>query len=192
MMKEVDSKEKSSMVRKLTDELDKVCDELASIEVRQVEKYEVLVDNFENRITEFKVAAIEMQGGFFRAVEKMEEDFATNMKSVAVDLIERLAREELAEDYLDDDAMGLVQDREACMVVISSSHDLHIGKILKREDEARAIETRKSQELVNNYNSFERKRNRDHILQIHEFSATSRQQLNSFISTEDDEGDEDN
>jgi hypothetical protein len=122
----------------------------------------------------------------------MEEDFATNMKSVAVDLIERLAREELAEDYLDDDAMGLVQDREACMVVISSSHDLHIGKILKREDEARAIETRKCQELVNNYNSFERKRNRDHILQIHEFSATSRQQLNSFISTEDDEGDEDN
>jgi hypothetical protein len=41
-------------------------------------------------------------------VEKMEEDFLGNMKSIAIDLIERLAREELAEDYLDYEAMTLV------------------------------------------------------------------------------------
>ena len=33
------------------------------------------------------------------------------VRAVAIDLIERLAREELAEDYLDDEAMGLVIDK---------------------------------------------------------------------------------
>ena len=192
MLGEADNKEKAAIVRRLNDELDKVCDELMSIEIRQVEKYEILVDSYEERMTEMKTAALETQGGFFRAIEKMEEDFAANMKSVAVDLIERLAREELAEDYLDDEAMGMVQDREACMNVITASHDLHVGKILKREDEARALETRNCQELIQSSNFFERARNRDHVLQIHEFSASTKHQLNSFLSIDDDEGDDEN
>jgi len=192
LLGEADNKEKAAIVRRLNDELDKVCDELMSIEIRQVEKYEILVDSYEERMTEMKTAALETQGGFFRAIEKMEEDFAANMKSVAVDLIERLAREELAEDYLDDEAMGMVQDREACMNVITASHDLHVGKILKREDEARALETRNCQELIQSSNFFERARNRDHVLQIHEFSASTKHQLNSFLSIDDDEGDDEN
>jgi hypothetical protein len=190
-MSEATHKEKMNIVKRLSDELDKVCDELMSIEIRQVEKYEVLADEFDNKMTELKVAALEMQNGFFRAVEKMEEDFAVNVKSVAVDLIERLAREELAEDYLDDEAMNLVQDREACMTVISASHDLHVGRILKREDEARALETRKCQEIVVNSNTFEKTRNRDHILQIHDFYSASKYQLNSLLSFDDDDGEDD-
>lgn len=190
-MMEATHREKLNIVKRLSDELDKVCDELMSIEIRQVEKYEVLADEFDNKMTELKVAALEMQNGFFRAVEKMEEDFAVNVKSVAVDLIERLAREELAEDYLDDEAMNLVQDREACMTVISASHDLHVGRILKREDEARALETRKCQEIVVNSNAFEKTRNRDHILQIHDFYSASKYQLNSLLSSDDDEGEDD-
>jgi hypothetical protein len=190
-MTEASHKEKVNIVKRLGDELDKVCDELMSIEIRQVEKYEVLADEFENKVAELKAEALEMQGGFFRAVEKMEEDFAVNVKSVAIDLIERLAREELAEDYLDDEAMTLVQDREACMAVISASHDLHVGRILKREDEARALETRKCQDVVVNSNIFEKTRNRDHILQIHEFYSASKYQLSSLLSSEDDEGEDD-
>ena len=190
LMTEADSKEKHMLVKKLSDELDKVCDELMSIEIRQVEKFEALIDDFDNKMTELKAEALEMQGGFFRAVEKMEEDFSTNMRSVAVDLIERLAREELAEDYLDDEATALVQDREVCMTVVSASHDLHVGRILKREDEARALETRKCQEIVVNNNIFERNRNRDHIIQIHEFFASSKHQLQALLSSEDDDGEE--
>ena len=33
------------------------------------------------------------------------------MRAVAQDLIDRLAREELAEDYLDDEAMSMVIDK---------------------------------------------------------------------------------
>jgi len=112
------------------------------------------------------------------------------VKAVATDLIERLAREELAEDYLDDEGMALVVDKDACMAVISASHDVHVGRILKREDEARAIETRRYQELLSTNTTTERARNRDHILQIHDFSRSSKYHLQSLLSNEEDGEDE--
>jgi hypothetical protein len=76
------------------------------------------------------------------------------------------------------------------MTVISASHDLHVGRILKREDEARAVETRKTQELVHSSNAFERSRNRDHVLQIHDFASSSKAQLSALLSNEDDDAEE--
>lgn len=191
LIQEADNKERTAIVKRLTEEMDKVCDELMSIEIRQVGKYEVLVDEFENKITEMKAEALEMQNTFFRAIEKMEEDFAGTMRNIAVDLIERFTREELTEDYLDEEAMSLVQDREACMTVISASHDIHVGKLLKKEDEARAVETRKTQGLVNDSNEKERFRNRDHVLQIHDFSKNAKIQLNSLLGNDEDDDNED-
>lgn len=37
------------------------------------------------------------------------------------------------------------------MGVLSASHDMHIGRILKREDEARGVETRRFQETMTRY-----------------------------------------
>ena len=65
-MAEADNKEKVHIVKRLGDELDSVCGELMSIEIRQVEKYEVLVDGeegFENKVLEMKAQALEMQNG---------------------------------------------------------------------------------------------------------------------------------
>ena len=188
---EAENKERIAIVKRLTDELDKVCDELMSIEIRQVGKFEVLVDNFENKMMEMKAEALDMQNTFFRSIEKMEEDFAGTMRNIAVDLIERFTREELTEDYLDEEALSLVQDREACMTVISASHDIHVGKLLKKEDEARAVETRKTQGVVNDANEKERSRNRDHILQIHDFSKNAKTQLNSYLENDEDDDVED-
>eukprot|EP01038_Epipyxis_sp_PR26KG_P009955 gene9955-13388_t len=157
------------MVKALQEELDKVADELMNIEVRQVEKFEALIDEFENRLNDLKNEALESQQLFFRSVEDLEEKFSSNVRAVATDLIDRLAREELPEDYLDDEAMSLVVDKDTCMGVLSASHDMHIGRILKREDEARGAETKRFQEKMAKYMSEESARNRDRILQIHDF-----------------------
>jgi hypothetical protein len=164
-----------------------VCDELMNIELRQVEKFEALVDEFENRLNELKTEALEGQQLFFRSIEDLEEKFSSGMcvccvalvtdverktgttctgycllhvvlslctqrhcaadcgvwalrpilhpfpasrcltdlllvlsivgvRSVAQDLIDRLAREELAEDYLDDEAMSMVIDKVGAAV----------------------------------------------------------------------------
>ena len=180
--------ERQRIVKKLQDELDKVGDELMSIELRQVEKFEALVDEFDNRMNEMKNSSLEMQQLFFRAVEDLEDKFSSNVRAVAMDLIDRLTKEELAEDYLDDDAMSLVVDKDGCMGTLSGSHDMHIGKILKREDEARALETKRYQDLVAGYNNAERARNRDRILQIHDLCRSTKASLSAMLSMEEEDG----
>lgn len=67
------------LVSKMFSELDRVNDELMSIELRLVEKFEVLVDEYDNRLNEFKNMALEMQQLFFRSVEELEDKFSTGM-----------------------------------------------------------------------------------------------------------------
>lgn len=183
--------ESVKLVKGLQEELDKVCDELMNIEVRQVEKFEALIDDFENRFNDMKNEALEQQQFFFRGLEELEEKFCANIKGVALDLIDRLAREELAEDYLDDEAMALVMDKDSCLTVLSSSHDMHIGRILKHEDEARGSEMKRFQEQMSKYLNEESARNRDRVLQIHDFSRQSKVSLHALLSSDDDEGFED-
>lgn len=175
------------LVKGLGEELDKVCDELMNIEVRQVEKFEALIDDFENRFNDMKNEALEQQQYFFRGLEELEEKFSANIKGVALDLIDRLAREELAEDYLDDEAMALVMDKDSSLAVLSSSHDMHIGRILKHEDEARSSEMKRFQEQMSKYLNEESARNRDRVLQIHNFSRQSKSSLHALLSSDDDD-----
>lgn len=160
-------------------------------EIRLVEKFEALVDEFENRLTELKTEALEAQQLFFRSVEDLEERFSSGVRAVATDLIDRLAREELAEDFLDDEAMSLVVDKDTCMGVLSASHDMHIGRILKREDEARGIETKRFQQKMSFVVNEEASRNRDRILQIHEFNKVSQASLHALLSNDEDEDEDD-
>jgi hypothetical protein len=158
-----------------------------NIEIRQVEKFEGLVDEFENRLNELKTDALEGQQVFFRSVEDLEEKFSVGVRGVAQDLIDRLAREELAEDYLDDEAMSLVVDKDTCMGVVSASHDMHIGRILKREDEARGLELKRFQQAMSSASNEEAHRNRDRILQIHDFNRTMKSSLHALLFADDDE-----
>lgn len=168
-----------------------VCDELMNIELRQVEKFEALIDEFENRLNDLKNEALEAQQLFFRAIEDLEEKFSTGVRAVATDLIDRFSREELVEDYLDDEAMSLVMDKEVCNTVMSASHDMHIGRILKREDEARGTELKRFQEQMGRYSKEENARNRDRILQIYEFSRSTKSSINALLSNDDDDADDD-
>lgn len=58
-----------------------------NIELRQVEKFEALVDEFENRLNELKTEALEGQQLFFRAIEDLEERFSSGgHRAVIIDL----------------------------------------------------------------------------------------------------------
>eukprot|EP00596_Hydrurales_sp_CCMP1899_P010374 CAMPEP_0119037416 /NCGR_PEP_ID=MMETSP1177-20130426/5760_1 /TAXON_ID=2985 /ORGANISM="Ochromonas sp, Strain CCMP1899" /LENGTH=342 /DNA_ID=CAMNT_0006998655 /DNA_START=885 /DNA_END=1913 /DNA_ORIENTATION=- len=179
------------MVKKLQEELDKVCDELMSIELRLNEKFDALVDDFDNRMTDLKNTALEAQQLFFRAVEELEDKFSNGVRAVCTDMIDRYVREELAEDFLTEEAMALVNDKEVCMGLVGASHDQHIGRILKKEDEARSTETVRTTELVSSFTSGERARNRDRVLQIHDLHKSNKNNLASLLTAEEDDGNED-
>lgn len=162
---------------------------MMNIEVRQVEKFEALVDEFENRLNEMKNETLEAQQLFFRAIEELEEKFSTGLRAVAMDLIDRFARDELDQEYFDDDeAMSLVVDKDSCMSVLTSSHDNHVGKIQKKEDEARSLEMRRFQDCMSKYLNQESTRNRDRVLQVHEFSRQSKASLHALLATDEDDG----
>jgi hypothetical protein len=48
-----------------------------------------------------------------------------------------------------------VNDKEICLGLVGASHDQHIGKILKKEDEARSTELSRCVELVNSFTTGE-------------------------------------
>ncbi len=179
--------EVSRMVDALSADLEKCSDELMSLEMRQVEKFDGLVDDLDNRLNEGKNFVLEMQTGFFRAVEALEDKFSQDVAALIADLMGRLAREELAEDYLDDEAMTLLMDKEACMGVLSLSHDAHIGRILKAEDQARNVETRAYAETVQGHTAAERTRNRSRVLEIHEFCRNAKVNMSALLITDDEE-----
>jgi len=189
--KKISHNESIQHVKKLQDELDKVCDELMSIELRLVERFDVLVDEFDNRLVEMKTAALETQQVFFRAVEELEDKFSGAIRGVVQDLMDRLSREEISEDYLNDEAMSLIVDKDTCMSLISQSHDMHIGRILKNEDNARTGENKRYQDLIHGYFNSEKARNRDRVLQIHEFSRKTKNTINALLQMDDEEVDND-
>lgn len=156
-----------------------------------MEKFEAMVDEFENRLAEAKTAALEIQQLFFRAVEEQEDKFSVNVRGVVTDLMERLAREEIAEDFLDDFAMSLLLDKESTMGIVGSSHDMHLSRILKREDEARNTETKRFQECVHGHMNAEKVRNRNRVLEIHDYCRAAKVNISALLINEDeDEGDE--
>lgn len=183
--------EKQIQVKKLHEQLDVVCDKLMSIELRLIEKFDAMVDEFDNKLMELKNLALEHQQLYFRGVEELENKFSTDIRLLVQDLIDRLAREEFAEDYLDDDAMGLIVDKDTCLGLVNASHDAHVSKILKREDEARNSETKRYQDFIQQHIRNERARNRDRVLQIHNFSQNTKGLSNALLFVDDEEQDED-
>jgi hypothetical protein len=58
---------------------------------------------------------------------------------------------------------------------------------LKREDESRTTETKRFNEKLLKYSNDESSRNRDRILQIHDFSKTSKNSLHALMNLDDDD-----
>ena len=75
-----------------------------------------------------KAEALDMQNTFFRAIEKMEEDFAGTMRNIAVDLIERFTREELTEDYLDEEALSLAE-QGTCILQAATDFENEVSEV---------------------------------------------------------------
>lgn len=178
-------------ISRLMVELDGACDELMSTEVRQVEKFEAMLDDFENKLGELKLRSLDLQQQFFRKVEDHEEQFTKIVKDTITELIDKHSRDELMEDYLEDDAIALVLDKDVCLGFVTTSHESHVGKILKREEDARVAESKTYQEEVARYVREERARNRDRVLQIFDFARANRTALEQKLSAEDEEGVED-
>jgi len=76
------------------------------------------------------------------------------------------------------------------MGVLGLSHDMHIGRILKQEDEARSGAIKAYTQDVQGRMAADRDRNRHRVLEIHEFGRAARQNMNALLVLDEDEAEE--
>eukprot|EP00953_Heterococcus_sp_UTEX-ZZ885_P004727 3037-Heterococcus_DN1.PRE.6 len=112
-------------------------------------------------------------------------------------MLDKATKNELPED-VPDDLSNLIIDRDTCMASVVGSHDIHIGKLLAREDETRAAETRGMATVVDGYACCvvlcctcvlraawyaraEIDRNRARVMELREFFAVNRRQVTELL-----------
>ena len=156
---------------------------LMDLEMRCVEQFEDIMNEFENKYREINAACLEAQQSYFRAVEECENSYARDLMTLVNELLEKAAKEELPED-LPEEASNLLIDRDTCLNAITGSHDIHVGKLYKREEETKFNEIQHCTETIRNYRDEEHTRNRNRIIEIQEFLETNRKQLNDLVTRE--------
>jgi len=166
-------------------------DELMGLEMQQVEQFEDLAGDFEVGYGELTTASLELLTRFFRAVEEHEEKYSHNVLNIALELLERAAKEEeLGDEGLGEELGALLVDRDTCLNAVSTSHDAHVGRLLKREDEAAAREKARAKQLLDDAREKESNRNRNRIVEIQEFVENNERAMKELIKTADYDDDD--
>ena len=69
-------------------------------------------------------------------------------------------------DSLEDDARGMLADKDALLSSVSSSFDVHIAKLLAAEDSTREAEKAHTRDVVAGLTEGEARRNRERVSEI--------------------------
>ena len=179
----------SAELADLYSRLEVLADILMQKEMKRVDVFERLTDDYEGGYSEIKGVCLDMQQQFFRAVEKQQESFTSDVKQLAFSLMDQLAKEEMSDAFLDDEAVMLLSDRESCTNVVVGSHELHTTRLMKKEDEERNNEISSFSKLFRTLREDELSRNRKRILEIFDFGAKIKRDVEELTSPlrDDDE-----
>jgi hypothetical protein len=111
-------------------ELDALHSALMDLELRQVEHFETVHSEFDTKYRELNANVLESHMSFFRKMEDCEKEYNKEVITLANELLDQAAKEELPED-LSEEAQNLLLDRDTCLSAITGSHDVHVNKIFK-------------------------------------------------------------
>ncbi|GBG31896.1 Dynein regulatory complex subunit 3 [Hondaea fermentalgiana] len=153
-------------------------EDLMTIETEQTQQLKQLLDVYENRAGAIRTERIDHATLFFRAVEDLENSFATALEELAVDLVEKLANN-LLED-LNDETMAFLSDRDNLLVAIQGAHDVHLGKLLAQEDALREGLLRELNDKVANLKKSFSKQNRDRVFEVARMQESIKEELEAL------------
>ena len=156
-----------SKISELMDGVQIVCQDLIAIEVKRLEGIEKIAGLFENRVQTNQKNVLEFQNEFFRAVEDAEGAFNEALTELAEQLTADLEADE--GDSFPVEVADLLGDKDALTTCIQASNDIHIGKLLGREDELRATEIGALIKILTDFKETKFQSNRDRIKEINDF-----------------------
>jgi len=176
----------NSDLQDLSQNLKDLEEKLMDLEMQQVEQFEEMAGDFEQGYGEMTTVSLELLTRFFRAVEEQEEKYNHQVLTIALDLLERAAKDEMSDEGMSEELSSLLVDRDTCMNAISTSHDTHVGRLLKREDEVSAREKAKTKKLLDDARQKESNRNRNRIVEIQQFVENNEKAMSELIKRIED------
>ena len=163
-----------------------LCSALMDLEMRQVEQFEDLMSEFENKFSEIKSSCLEGQQSYFRVVEEHENNYTRDLMQLVNELLEKAAKEELPGD-IPEEASSLLVDRDTCMNAITGSHDIHVGRLYKFEDEVKNNEEMLCRQTIRNYRDEEHSRSRNRIVELKALEDACASELMDMVTREVDD-----
>ena len=157
---------------------------LKDLEMRQVEQCEELIGEFETKYFEVKQSCLEGQQAYFRRLEDHETNFIRMLSLLVGELLDKAAKDELPGD-LPSEISSLLTDRDSCMNAITGSHDIHVGKLYRREDEAKHNEGLLFKGTLRYYRDEEHLRSRCRISELNDFEGACLNEFSRLTSDRD-------
>jgi hypothetical protein len=173
--------------KELEAQLEEVNDLSMQGELRRSDIFQELVDAFESSYNELKNRALDMQQQYFRAAETLQADFNKSAKALAGELVEKLAKEEISDALLEEEAVILLSDLESCNNTVNNSHELHVTRLIKKEDDERMRELQLFTSMFDQLREAESSRNRNRVTEIFEFTFSIKREVEQIITPLRDE-----
>ena len=168
----------------LVPKLEALYDKLMDLEIQQVCHFEDFISEFESLYGELKTQALDLQQTYFKGVEEAEETYLHAVTALANEYLEKSGKDELNHELFSEEATALLVDRDILLNMISSSHDVHVGKLFKADEDCKNREMAKFHGLVNAYQADATKRNRSRIMEMHTFVQENKKEI-AMIMEED-------
>lgn len=169
--KGVDPKEREELMFELRDRTTELKEHLLELEMFQVEQYEDLIMQFEDKYGAIRSQTLDEARVFFEKMRDMQNTYFEKVQERARDLLTKYAAGEVLN--LPDEAQQVLADKDAFMTgVVTGSHEFKISKIDSKDEEIGKRENANYTTMVDSIIAEEKARSRtrtDDVLSMIEF-----------------------
>ena len=164
--------------------------QLRELEVGQLELFEKLATEFEVRLGEMRMRNMELFQNYYRTVEALETSYHEAVQNLAAELVEKLNSELNLLDDLPPETKAILAEKELLDGSIQASYDVHLSKLLAREELTGKRETAKFKGTLKKYRDSAQDRYRSHMAEINYFLKRNKDQVEKLIGElqPDDDG----
>ena len=135
---------------------------LLELEVFQIEQYEDLISQFEEKYIQVKSATVDSFRQFFEKMRDNQTAYFEKIKETAQGLLTRFqANDDTLTRYLKEEQIQVLADKDAFMTgIVAGSHEFRIAKIDAKDEEISKREVAMYDALTKKIQSDEKERSR--------------------------------
>lgn len=168
---DVPAAEQDSLIEEVHGRTEELREHLLELEMFQIEQYEDLIMQFEDKYGQIKSKTLDEARNFFEKMRSMQNAYFEKVQERAKELLTKYAAGELPN--LKDEAQQVLADKDAFMTsVVAGSHEFRLSKIDGKDEEIGKRENSSYTQLVDKIIADEKERSRtrtDDVLTMIEF-----------------------